>query len=406
MIARRVGSNPEIVYVSGRRPLVHSLSKHSLALILVTALIFSMGLLMVFDTTAAEVLNRSINVSTHYALFKQILYAAIGFGLALLVWFVGYEKVITQSPLLLGAGIVLLVLVFIPPFGQQINGAHRWIGVGPISFQPSEFVKLLIPIYFIHVLTSRHVALDWKEFSKLLGILLVPLALILIEPDNGTVVMVIVGLIALFFLTKIKWVFWVLPLLVVCLLGGMVAARMTHVPDRIRVYLNPELDLRGKGHQPHQARIAAGSGRLFGKGVAESMQKLDYLPEARSDYIAAIYGEEYGFVGVVFLVLLYMSFGYLGFYLASGAPDLKGFYLISILTFIICFQAFLNLGVVCGLLPSKGTNLPFFSQGGSSLLSNFAAISLILNVGKYARKTDSHRHGRNRGTSLSRTSSS
>ena len=364
-----------------------------------------MGLLMVFDTTAAEVLNRSMKVSTHYALFKQILYAALGMGLALVIWFMGYEKVLSLSPLLLGAGIVLLVLVFFPPFGQQINGAHRWIGVGPISFQPSEFVKLLIPIYFIHVLSSRSEVLRWKEFSKLLGILFVPLALILIEPDNGTVVMVLVGLIALFFLTKIKWMYWVLPLIVVSLLGGMVAARMTHVPDRIRVYLNPELDLQGKGHQPHQARIAAGSGRLFGKGVAESMQKLDYLPEARSDYIAAIYAEEYGFVGIVVLVLFYMSIGYLGFYLAAQAPDLKGFYLISILTFMLCFQAFLNLGVVCGLLPSKGTNLPFFSQGGSSLLSNFAAISLILNVGKYAKKTDTHRRGRNRRTPLSRTSS-
>ena len=383
---------------------MHSLSKHSLALILVTALIFSMGLLMVFDTTAAEVLNRSMNISTHYALFKQILYAVLGVALAVFVWFVGYEKVVGFSPFLLGVGIVLLVLVFIPPFGQQINGAHRWFGVGSLSFQPSEFVKLVIPVYFIHVITSRKEVLGWKEFSKLLGILFVPLALILVEPDNGTVVMVLVGLIALFFLTKIRWMYWVLPLLVVSVLGVGVAARTTHVPDRIRVYLNPELDLRGKGHQPHQARIAAGSGRLFGKGVAESMQKLDYLPEARSDYIAAIYGEEYGFVGIVFLVLLYMSVGYLGFYLASQAPDRRGFYLISILTFFICFQAFLNLGVVCGLLPSKGTNLPFFSQGGSSLLSNFAAISLILNVGKYAQKTDSHRRRGNGRTSLSRSS--
>ncbi len=385
------------------------LSKHALFLILVTALIFSMGLLMVFDTTAAEVLNRKTELSTHYALFRQLLYALLGIVLAAGVWFVGYDTVIRHSPLLLGVGITLLVLVFIPPIGQQINGAHRWIGVGNITFQPSEFVKLLIPIYFIHVITSSKALLTWKEFIKLLGILFVPSALILIEPDNGTVVMIVVSLVALFFLSKIRWFFWAFPLLVVCLLGGLAAAQMTHVPDRIRVYLNPELDLRGKGHQPHQARIAAGSGRLFGKGVAESMQKLDYLPEARSDYIAAIYAEEFGFVGIVILVLLYMTFGYLGFYLASQTTDLRGFYTISILTFIICFQAFLNLGVVCGLLPSKGINLPFFSQGGSSLLSNFAAICMILNVAKRSvkidSKTDINRSWRNRRTSLSRSSS-
>lgn len=380
------------------------MSKHSLALILVTTLVFSMGLLMVFDTTAAEVLNRSMEVSTHHALLKQIVYAAFGLVLAVIVWFLGYEKLIDLSPYLLGGGIVLLILVFFPFFGQQINGAHRWFGVGPISFQPSEFVKLLIPIYFIHVITSRKEALNWKDFSRLLCILFVPLALILFEPDNGTVVMVIVGLMALFFLTKIRWIYWVLPLMIICLFGGVVASRMSHVPDRIRIYLNPELDLKGKGHQPHQARIAAGSGRVFGKGVAGSMQKLDYLPEARSDYIAAIFGEEYGFIGIFFLVFLYMSIGYFGFYIAFHTSDLRGFYLCSIVTFIICFQAFLNLGVVCGLLPSKGTNLPFFSQGGSSLIANFAAIALILNVGKHASEKDSHRSRRDRRTSLSRAS--
>jgi len=157
---------------------------------------------------------------------------------------------------------------------------------------------------------------------------------------------------------------------------------MSHVPDRIRVYLNPELDLQGKGHQPHQARIAAGSGGLLGKGIGESLQKMDYLPEARSDYIAAIYAEEFGFIGMLGLIMLYMTIGGIGFAIAAKAPRIEGFYLVSILTFLICFQAFLNLGVVSGLLPSKGTNLPFFSHGGSSLMVNFIAIGLILSVAK------------------------
>jgi cell division protein FtsW len=175
-------------------------------------------------------------------------------------------------------------------------------------------------------------------------------------------------------------VFWVLPLFVVVLTGGIVASQMKHVPDRIRIYLHPELDLKGKGHQPHQAKIAAGSGQFLGRGIGESLQKLNYLPEARSDYIAAIFAEECGFVGISALILLYSLVGYLGFSIAQRTSDLKAFYLVSILTFIICFQAFLNLGVVSGLLPSKGTNLPFFSHGGSSLLANFMAICMILNV--------------------------
>jgi cell division protein FtsW len=161
---------------------------------------------------------------------------------------------------------------------------------------------------------------------------------------------------------------------------------MPHVSSRIQIYLHPELDLQGKGHQPHQAKIAAGSGGFLGKGLGESMQKLDYLPEARSDYIAAIFAEEFGFVGMAGLIFIYMLIAYIGFKIASQALDIQAFYLVAIFTFLICFQAFLNLGVVSGLLPSKGTNLPFFSQGGSSLLANFIMVCVILNVGHQTKR--------------------
>jgi len=151
------------------------------------------------------------------------------------------------------------------------------------------------------------------------------------------------------------------------------------------VYLHPELDLKGKGHQPHQAKIAAGSGKLFGRGLGESLQKLNYLPEARSDYIAAIYAEESGFLGVLGLIIMYLSFTFSGVAIAMRARDAGGFFLASILTFSISIQAFLNLGIVSGLLPSKGTTLPFFSQGGSSLLINLIAFFLLLDIGRKQR---------------------
>jgi len=335
---------------------------------------------MVFNTTAAEVLDRSLDRSTHHALIKQLLYAALGGTGAVGVWFIGYQNIMRLSGPLLFLGTILLILVFVPGVGQQINGARRWIGIASISFQPSEFVKYLIPIYYIQAVTTHKGPFTLRPLMKLLGILSIPIALILIEPDNGTVAIVLAGLLALFIITRLKWTFWALPLLAILLCGGIAASQMGHVPDRIRVYLNPELDLQGKGHQPHQAKIAAGSGKLFGRGLGESLQKLDYLPEARSDYIAAIYAEEFGFVGIMGLILIYMLIGYLGFHIAHASPDKEGFYLVAILTFMICLQAFLNLGVVSGLLPSKGINLPFFSQGGSSLFANFLGICLILNV--------------------------
>lgn len=335
---------------------------------------------MVFNTTSAEVLDRSLQQSTHFGLIKQLSYACIAVVLALCTGFFGYENLLKYSRVFLWVSVVFLLLVFVPGIGQQINGAHRWVKILGISFQPSEFVKYLIPLFYIQEITTRKEPMRLKAFLKLLATSSIPIGLILVEPDNGTVAIIMAGLVVLFILTRIRWVYWGLPLLILMLLGGVAASQMKHVPDRIRIYLHPELDLRGKGHQPYQAKIAAGSGQLWGKGLGESLQKLDYLPEARSDYIAAIYAEEFGYVGMLSLLFVYMLLGYLGFYMASKCKDIRGFYVIVVFTFLLCFQAFLNLGVVSGLLPSKGTNLPFFSQGGSSLFANFMTVAVILHV--------------------------
>jgi len=222
--------------------------------------------------------------------------------------------------------------------------------------------------------------MNWKRFYWIILKISLPLFLILIEPDNGTVAIIMITLMALFFLCRAPLLYWLLPFAVLVSLGGIIAMQMPHVKYRIEVYLHPESDLLGRGHQPYQAKIAAGSGGLFGKGIGESLQKLNYLPEARSDYIAAIYAEEFGFVGVLFLVLLYLFIAYSGFHISVKAATKEGFYVGSVITFLISIQAFLNLGVVSGLLPSKGTNLPFFSQGGSSLLANCMAIALVMSA--------------------------
>ncbi len=357
-------------------------NKYSLSLVIVVMLLFSMGVLMVFNTTAAEVLDRTLDRSTHEAFLKQIAYAVIALGFAIGVFFLGYQNVLRLSGVFLLLGTVFLVLVFVPGIGQQINGAHRWIRVFGNSLQPSEFVKYLLPIYTIHVILRYKDGMDLKAFIRLVTTLVIPIGLILIEPDNGTVAIIMMTLLILFILMRIKMIYWAIPLCCCIVLGTIAASQMSHVPDRIRIYLNPELDLKGKGHQPHQARIAAGSGGLLGKGIGESLQKLDYLPEARSDYIAAIFAEEFGFIGMLALIMLYMSVGGIGFFIAAKSEKIEGFYLVAILTFLICFQAFLNLGVVSGLLPSKGTNLPFFSHGGSSLLANFIAMGLILSASR------------------------
>lgn len=356
-----------------------------LLLILCTCCIFAIGLVMIFSTTSAEVLDHGLSRSPYQAVLRQFFYAVAGLGLACAVYKVGYQKIIAYSPYLLIIFTVMLVLVLIPGVGRSVNGSRRWLSLGGLSFQPSEIVKYLVPACFIYNLQQLgNQAITFKKFIGWVAALLVPIGLIMVEPNNGTAMVVGLSLAVLFWLSRIPFKFWAWPLLACVIVAGAFASQLPYVSGRLKVYMNPESDLKGRGHQPYQAKIAAGSGRLFGKGPGNSLQKLSYLPEAQNDYIAAIYAEEFGFIGVVGLITLYMVFGTLGYIIASNACDREGFYLAGTIVFLICFQAFLNLGVVSGLLPSTGLNLPLFSQGGSSLMANILGIGLLASVQKKA----------------------
>lgn len=341
---------------------------------------------MIFNTTAAQIMDRSLELNTHTVLLKQFLYGFIGvaFGLGLQKY--GYQNLLKRSFPCLVVGTFVLALLFVPGIGQSVNGARRWLGFLGVSFQPSECIKVLIPAVYIQWILKQPSFISLKSFLKILGVLSIPVLLILLEPDNGTTAIITLILIVLFILTRIKALYWVLPLSILMSLAGIAAYNMPHVPDRIRIYLHPELDLKGKGHQPYQAKIAAGSGGLYGRGLGESLQKLNYLPEARNDYIAAIFAEETGFIGILGLIGLYVCFSYSGFLIALRAPDRAGFLLASILTFLISIQAFLNLGIVSGLLPSKGMTLPFFSQGGTSLIVNLMVLFILLDISRKSKQ--------------------
>ena len=356
------------------------MDKKSLALLGIVTMLFGLGLVMIFNTTSAEVIDRALNVSVYQAVIKQLLYAIFGIGCALCLSKIGYAKIMRMSAPLLLFATGLLVLVLIPGVGVQINGARRWISFLGISLQPSEFVKYLIPIYVIHEITAHKKTVDFVFFLRLIGKLCIPLGLILMEPDNGSVLILGVTLVFLCILMRIRPLFWLVPLSVIACGGAVAALRMPHVIDRLQVFIHPERDLLGKGHQPYQAKIATGSGGLYGRGLGESLQKMNYLPEARSDYIAAIFAEECGFIGIVLLIAFYMTIGVLGYAMAISVRHDEAFYLLATATFLLCFQAFFNLGVVSGMLPSKGMNLPFFSQGGSSLVAQLLIVSMMISA--------------------------
>ncbi len=357
------------------------MNKTSFVVILAVGILLSFGFVMVFNTSSAEVLDRLLEIDTHAAFFKQVLFAMLGFFLGLFVWKIGYKAIFRLSPWLMLFVSIMLILVFIPGIGQQLNGAKRWIRFGGFTIQPSEMAKFIIPFYFANRLSEVPIqSVNFKFLLKILFTIGVTLSLILFEPDNGTCIIIMSTLVMLFFLMRVKFIYWALPLLCLTTVGSIAGYNMPHVRSRIRVYLHPEEDILGKGHQPYQAKIAAGSGRGIGKGLGQSLQKLNYLPEARSDYIAAIFAEEFGFLGISFMIILYMIIAGGGFYIAVKAREIEGFYLATIITFLITFQGFLNLGVVSGLLPSKGVTLPFFSQGGTSLIVNIMAIFLLIQV--------------------------
>jgi cell division protein FtsW len=357
-----------------------------LLLFSVTA-IFVMGLVLIFNTSSAEVLDHALTRSTHQALFKQIIYAFTGLILAAIAWSVGFRRIISWSPYLLAFFCILLALTLIPGIGKEVNGSRRWIGFAGFFFQPSEFVKYIVPAFITHhLLNGEGPELPLKAFLKLVGCVTVPIILILVEPNNGTACVIGLTAIVMCIITRIPFKYWAAPLLTFMAIGAVFAYQLPYFTARLNVYLHPELDLKGKGHQPDQAKIAAGSGELFGLGPGKSLQKLSYLPEAQNDYIAAIYAEEYGFVGIASLILLYMIIGYIGFNIAVNASDREGFYYATAIIFLICFQAFMNLGVVSGLLPSTGLNLPFFSQGGTSLMANIIGLGLLLNISQEPKK--------------------
>ena len=362
------------------------MSRSAFWLVISVALLFSFGLLMIFNTTAAQIIDRSLDLSTHTVLFKQLFYGVIGALFGLAIQKLGYHNLLKVSAPCLVVGTILLALLFVPGIGQTVNGARRWLSFLGFSFQPSECIKILIPAVYIQWVLKQPTPIAWKPFLKIVGALSIPMVLILLEPDNGTTAIITLVLMVLFLLTRIRWLYWMLPFCSLIILASIAAYHMPHVPDRIRIYLHPELDLRGKGHQPYQAKIAAGSGGLWGRGLGESLQKLNYLPEARNDYIAAIYAEETGFIGILGLIGLYISFSYAGFLVALRASDKGGFLLASILTFLISIQAFLNLGIVSGLLPSKGMTLPFFSQGGTSLMVNLIILFILLDISRKSKQ--------------------
>lgn len=288
------------------------------------------------------------------------------------------------SWLIYGAAVMMLALVFVPGVGATINGARSWISIFGYNFQPSEISKFALIFFAAYLLTDKKRNLhDWQMgLLPILTLLSPAIFLVLVQPDVGTLSIMLVILFFMLFEAKVpKTYLFVLGLLALVAFAFLVFLKPYRL-QRLTVFMHPELDPQGIGYQVNQAFLAIGSGGFWGRGVGQSVQKYQYLPEVNSDSIFAVVAEETGFIVSAAVVVLIILVGLRGFKIAKEADSEFGRLLTVGLVVWLVWQSFLNIGAIVGVLPLTGVPLPFISHGGSALMSELAAVGLILNISK------------------------
>ncbi len=329
------------------------------------------------------------NLSPSKLLIRQL---ALGLGLGLALFFITdrinyrFWHKTAFWVFLLGVGATLLV--FIPGVGFQSGGATRWLSLGPVFFQPSEFLKIGFIMYLAAWLSSRGKDVGSFRLGALpMFLLILTMGVIFFkQPDLGTLMVVVISGFLLFFVGggKLKHLGF-MGVLILVLLAFAVYFR-PYTKDRIMVFLNSDYDPQGAGYQLRQSAIALGSGGVFGKGFGQGLQKYNYLPEPTADSILAVIGEEFGFAGTSFLVLLFLFFLWRASAILRQVPDVFARLLGFGIVILIVVQAFVNMSAIAGLIPLTGITLPFISQGGSSLASILAAAGILSNISRYRNR--------------------
>ena len=345
------------------------------------------GAVMVFSASAVIAREQFSNAYTF--LIRQLVWLAL--GLAGMFWMmnVDYRKLRQPAVIFtaLFAVLVLLVGVF---FQDKSHATHRWIHIGPASIQPSEFAKLAVIFYLAWFLEMRRRPRSFgindplHTIGPALGPILLLVGLVVIQPDLGTALEIFLIALAMLFVAGLS-VWYVVGAGVAALpVVYLLIVRVAYRYERVVGFLNPEADPQGHGFQLLQSLIAVGSGGLFGVGLMESRQKLFYLPEAHTDFIYAVLCEELGFLGGLVVLVLFAIYGWRGLRAALTAPDDFGRLTALGITVMVVSQALINLGVVLGMMPTKGIPLPFISYGGWSLLVMLLATGVLLNISQQA----------------------
>jgi cell division protein FtsW len=365
----------------------------------VTLGLVAFGLVMVYSATSASAALGDGDPMSY--LKRQVVYAVLGVVVMLLAARFDYHRLRYLAPPLLLASLVLCAAVLV--LGPEINGAHRWFIVGPASFQPSELAKLSLCLFAAVWLSRRRTPQTLGELARPLGTLTaIFCALILLEPDLGTTITLCGMVLAIFLVAGVPYV----PLAGASLLAigvGLLAIWVEpYRRARVFSFLDPWSDAEGSGFQIVQALIGIGSGGITGEGLGESVAKVNYLPEAHTDMIFAVVGEELGFVGSALVIGAFAALAITGFRVAHRCKDPFGKLLAAGITALICGQAAVNLAAVLGIAPLTGIPLPFVSYGGSSLVVLLAGVGILLNIAVNERVVEARVPDRRRGNGRSR----
>jgi len=344
--------------------------------------------ILIFVSASLGVLAK--NESKFYGiLFNQLI---LGFGLGIgalyLTSRIHYTFWRKYSFYIFIGSILFTLLVFIPGLGFSHGGALRWVSIGPVSFQPVEFLKIGFIIYLAAWLSwIKH-----KVHNIKFGILpflafIVFIAVILLkQPDTKNFLLILFVGLAMFLASGLKWKYVGGIILGAIIVLAILVSFKPYLLNRVKTFVDPSRDPTGASYQIQQSLIAIGSGGVFGRGFGQSIQKFTYLPEPQGDSIFAVIGEELGFVGSSVIILLFVVFALRGFRIAYRAPDLFSRLFVTGIVILIVSQSFLNIASTIGVLPLTGVPLVFISHGGTSLLISLAAIGIILNISRYQNK--------------------
>lgn len=352
-------------------------------LLTLMVMLLLLGLLTLFSATYYKAQDRGDALSE---VKKQFFGMAVGAAAMSVTMRIPYHfwqrRRVVVGGVILSA--VLLMLVVIPGIGKSINGSRRWLALGPLSFQPGELAKYATVLFMAMTLTARGKKIE-KLFAGILPVLIVPgvmFLLILEQPNLSTAGTIIIVSVLMVMLAGAKWRHMAFLGAGGLIVGAYYAWSAEYRRERLLSFTDPFAKMSDEGYQLSQSLIAFGSGGLFGMGLGQGRQKYAYLPYPESDFIFAIVGEDFGLAGCLAVILLFVAFMLAGMRIAMRCDDRFGCLLAAGIIGMISVQAFINMGVVVGILPTTGLPLPFFSAGGTSLSITMAAVGIVLNISR------------------------